>query len=232
MSEEHQQLILQPNATPTGWPPWSEGLGRLLLPSSSESHDGSSSGAVRIIAINPKLRAECERLLPILERERSPASPAEILMILVRNAPTYGIRAANDGEWAALFQGYVEALNGLPASAIEDAFLRWNRGEGDKNPMMREFYPKPPQLVHLAQDMRAKLFAAAHRARKALEYVDATIPRITPEEAKQRRADLQALAAELGSRSRQPMIDVRPSRTPQQMAEELRAAAARVDEVL
>jgi hypothetical protein len=158
-----------------------------------------------------------------------PADPEEILGVLVRHAPAYGVHAKGPEEWAALFGSYLDALDGLSVYAIEDAFLRWNRGEGHKDLAMSGFYPKPPQLFQLAQPAKLALYGAAYRARKALEYEE---PRRRADVSQDQRAkiaeEMRALAASMRTGSAMPTAP-RPAMTRQQVAESLRTAA--LDEV-
>lgn len=222
MDERQVALIEGESRIPPGSKPWSTGLGKLL----TAGEDGRS--AVRLIAINKTLRAECERILPVIERAKEPAEPEDILGILVRHAPAYGVHAKGPEEWAALFGSYLDALDGLSAYAVEDAFLRWNRGEGHKDLAMSGFYPKPPQLVQLAQAARQELYSACYRGRKALEYDDRPAGAQIPAEDRARMAeDMKALAA---SMRREVPLAPRPTVTPQQAAQRAREAAV-ADEV-
>jgi len=164
----------------------------------------------------------------VIERAKEPAEPEDILGILVRHAPAYGVHAKGPEEWAALFGSYLDALDGLSAYAVEDAFLRWNRGEGHKDLAMSGFYPKPPQLVQLAQAARQELYSACYRGRKALEYDDRPAGAQIPAEDRARMAeDMKALAA---SMRREVPLAPRPTVTPQQAAQRAREAAV-ADEV-
>lgn len=215
-------LIEPPNGNDLSLSRCSPGLKKLLL----EGEDGRS--AVRLIAINKTLRAETERLLPALERAREAAPEAEILGILVRHAPHFGISAKMAGEWGSFFGIYLDALAGLSAYAIEDAFVRWNRGEGHADIRMAGFYPKAPQLYLLATTARNELATAVYRAKRAMEYVENQAPRdIPPAEQKKVAEDFKALAAQLHPRRIPDQLAPAPRMSPQQMADQLRAMADR-----
>lgn len=187
---------------------------------------------MRLIAINRTLRAEAERLLPVLEAAKAPASEEETLAILVRHAPHYGITAKVAGEWGAFFGSYLDALSGLSAYMIEDAFVRWNRGEGG-DIRTSGFYPKSGQLYLLATAARTELSMAVYRAKRAMEYVEKQAPRkISEEERKRVAAEFAQLAQSMGRGHGMP-TEPRPRFTPQQVAQQLRAAApvARADDV-
>lgn len=210
------QLISPPSDSKLAPGLCSPGLKRLL----TEGED--AGGACRLITLNPKLRAECQEILPALQGAKAPAAEAEVLEILVRNAPTYGITAPGVGGWMVFFGAYLDALEGLPAYAIEDAFLRWNRGEGHANLQMASFYPKPGQLFTLAQKGKAELWLAAYRAEKALAYAEEKA-KPPPEVRKEVGSKLGDLLAELKGARRMP-DPFRPTLSPQQMAEKIRAS--------
>lgn len=198
-------------------PSLSPGLKKLL----TEGED--AAGACRIISLNPKLREESERQLPMLKAAKAPAERNDILAILVRRAPQYGITEKLAGEWATFFEDYLEALDGLPAYAIEEAFLRWNRGEGHTNLQMASFYPKSAQLYMLAQKAKTELWMAAYRAEKALAHAEqAAKPKPSAEERAQVAAQMRDLAANIGGKA---LPTRSPTQSPQQVAAELRASA-------
>lgn len=212
------QLITQQSEPRSAGELCSKGLLKLL----TEGDD--AGGACRLISLNATLRAECERVLPMLMEAREPAPENEVLEILVRHAPAYNVAVPAGGNWSYLFGPYLDALEGLPAYAIEDAFLRWNRGEGHANLQMASFYPKSAQLVMLAQKGKATLYMASYRAKKALEYVDKTAPRQIPEEERRKVADaLRELSQTM--RSKPMPHDFPPRVSPQEMAARIRAAA-------
>lgn len=151
--------------------------------------------AVRHLATSPGFRAEVEVLLPELRAAVAPIEHNDLLMKLMIAAPTYQIPDRPPAQWAALFAPYLAALEGLSAEMVDDAFLRWSRGEMyPQQPGRHAFYPKPAELHHLAQKSRLELHKALTRARKALDYVERLPPQtLTPEQVAQRRAD--AIAA-------------------------------------
>lgn len=216
----------------------SKGLWKLLTEfRDDEDNSSSRDGALRIIAINPKLRDECRQILPELQQRHEPAGPEGLMVILIRNAAAFGLAGKKPGEWATLFSTYLEVLEVLSAEALDDAFLRWGRCEMyPKEPGRHAFYPRAPELFHLAQKSRLELGSAIWRAKKALEWVD-KLPRPEPtkEERAARRQDLiaQGILKPDGSVNMdvkavppRPPNSVISGQTPQQMAERIRAAAA------
>jgi hypothetical protein len=219
----------------------SKGLWKLLAVSKEDEDRGSRDGAIRIIAINPTLREECGRILPQLQARHAPAGPEGLMKVLVENAPAFGIAAKSAKEWGALFQSYLAALEPLSVEALEDAFLRWNRGEMyPKEPGRHAFYPRAAELFHLAQKSRLELGTAIWRARKALEHVDRLPkPEPTPEERAARRQALidegildangkvvlgvKTVLGQTAAVTRSPFS----GETPQQMAQRLYDAAQR-----
>lgn len=185
----------------------------------TEGEDGGA--ACRLIAINPTLRDQARAMLPALEAAKAKAEDVDLLRVLIRHAPTYALTARHDGEWAEMFGVYLDALEGFSVHAVEDAFVRWNRGEDMKDPHMGQFFPKPAQLVHLANKAKTEVWMAAYRARKALEGAERSeTPKPTLEE---RQAVGEQLAALAGSLTVKPLPDyVKPRLTPQQVAQRIR----------
>lgn len=224
------ELIPQPTALQPGSTPWTKGLGSLLL---SEDGDGPSKtreGAIRLIAINPTLRAECERLLPALQEAKRPATEQEIIHAIGRAMPAWGVSTKQAGEWGVTYASYVDALEGMPLWAIEEGIVRWNRGEGHKDLAMGGFPPRPAQLCILANEARRELFMAAYRAELAVKYVEQKAPRqVSDEERQAVRDGLKQLA--LNFRTRAIPDAPAPTRSRQELAAQLLAKAERHEDV-
>ena len=185
-----------------------------------------------MIALNATLRSECERVLPSLDAAKSPATPAEILEVIVRKMPAYGVTAKHANEWGVTFESYLTALDGFPLYAVEDAFARWDRGEGTKTIEAAGFPPRPPQVALLAQEGKREIFTAAYRARKALLQVEKRGVEWTAERKREERQKMidQGLLTPEGKPNftvgAKPMPNV-PRRDPHEVAEQLRNAEAR-----
>lgn len=217
MAEDRQTSLIA--ISDGGLPPsdqWPKGLRKLLT-------EGEDAGAaIRLIGLNPTLRRECEAMLPALQAAKAPADGREILSVLVRQAPVYALPTRPDHEWAAFFGAYLDALTGLSVHCLEDAFVRWNRGEDMKDPAMGQFFPKPSQLYALAHKAKTQLWLAAYRAEKALAHAERQAPRKVSEEERKRVAEeMRALAEQLGGKA---LAERRPGVSPQQMAEAIRAS--------
>lgn len=184
--------------------------------------EGEDAGAAcRLIAINPTLRSQAEQMLPVLLAAKVPANDTEVLRILIRHAPTYALTAKSDGEWAEMFGVYLDVLGDFSVHALEDAFVRWNRGEDMKDPHMGQFFPKPAQLVHLATKAKREVWMAAYRAQKALDGVErAAAPKPTVEERKAVGEQLAELANGLTIKALPDAM--KPRLSPHQVAERLR----------
>lgn len=176
---------LGPTAPTTGFPACRDSLRKLLT-------DSNNPGAVRLIAINPTLRAETEELLPVLHERAAPDRDA-LLALLVAKVDDYPGPIAGNAGWAVTFGAYLEKLGDLPVAAVADAFDRWAAKKLHKDPARHEFYPKPDELAVLAAPLTLELKTALFRARKAIEQVAATGPReSTPES----RAEVARMAQE------------------------------------
>jgi hypothetical protein len=214
-----------------GFSRWSEGLRSLLLGS------GDAKGAARIIAINPTLRAQAEAQLPWLERALEPAEPEQILLLLARHAPALGLKDMSEESWGLLFEPYLEALGDLPLTALEEAFIRWNKGElYPKEPGRHAFFPRPAEIRKLAEPARNELGKAANRIKLAIKHVEnAPKPEPSAEEKAAVRAQMQAEGFLVDGKFVLPKKDAGPrpaptGETPQQMAARLRAEAERFED--
>lgn len=233
MAEEDKQLalispqsVMQPECEAL-----SPGLKKLL------TQGDDSGGACRLIALNRTLRAECERMLPMLEMQKAPAERADVLEIIARRMVAYGVTENLAFQHGVRWDSYVAGLAGMPANAIEDAFDRWDRGEGTGGNMTYAgLPPRPPQLALLAQVGKTEIWTAAYRAKKALDHVEKEAQHFTPE---QRAAERQKMI-EAGylNADGSPNLTLsakampephRPRHSPSEVAAQLRAtdAAAR-----
>lgn len=230
--EEHQQLMGPLTEPMPGSAPWSPGLGRLLLQEDEGGGSSARQSAIRIIAVNPVLRAEAERLLPALEDAKRPASREEIIAIIMREMPAWGVSTKNAGEYGVTYASYADALEGLCVYAIEEGVVRWNRGEGHKDLAMGGFPPRPPQLHKLASEGKRQLWMAAYRAKLAVQHIEDTGVEWTAERKaaeRQKMIDAGYLNAdgtpniEFKPKS---MAEVHLTKTPHEVAEELRRSDA------
>lgn len=194
---------------------------------------GDAKGAARIIAINSKLREEAQAQLPWLEKALEPAKPEEILSLLLRQAPTLNMKGLSDEAYALVFEPYLEVLRELPLCALEEAFLRWHRGElYPKDVGRHAFMPVPAEIYKLAEPARNELGKAKNRIVLAMKAVDnRPKPEPTPEERARVRAEMEAQGFLVDGKFVLPKAKSPPPRpaptgeTPQQMAERLRSVA-------
>ncbi len=180
-----QDPTLPETDTTNDLPRFSPGLERLLL------NSDESAGASRLIAVNPTLRAEAERVLPAVTAALAPNDSDDLAVILAKARPSYGIGAMSDAEWRERVLPYLRALDGLPLGCIRRAFVMWDRCElYPDEPKRQAFYPQPAELFTLATRARNSLGQAQHRIRKALAHVERHEgPKHTPEEIAARLAD-------------------------------------------
>lgn len=188
---------------------------------------------MRLIALNPTLRAETERLLPVLEEMKQPATRDEIIVIITREMPAWGVSTKHAGEYGVTYASYADALEGLSAYAIEEGVVRWNRGEGHRDLAMGGFPPRPAQLSILANDAKRELWMAAYRAKLALKHIEDKGTEWTAErKAAERQKMIEAgyLNADgtpnMSLKARGMPEAPKPSRSPHEVAEELRRTDA------
>lgn len=176
------------------------------------------------MARTPALLDEARKVAPLLAARMAPNTPEDIVTQIGRLKSVYGLGDRTEGEWEALGEAYIEALEPIPAECLAHAIVVWNR-TGDR-------FPLPGQIYKLAKEEQTKLQLAAWRARKASEYRDHHRPPPSAEE----RAKVKAMLDELrgpdgavrfgGAEPKTIPPAPRPTyRTPAQMAEDLRRAA-------
>lgn len=220
------QLITPPSGTRTGSGLLSPGLKKLL------TEGADSGGACRLISLNRTLRAECERVLPALEAAKEPATDEQVLEIVARRMVAYGITANLAFSHGVTWESYVSGFGDMPLYAVEDAFDRWDRGEGTNgNLQYAGLPPKPPQLAILAAKGKTELWMAAYRARKALGHIEKTGQDWTPERrAAERQKSIDAGHLNPDGSLRLPPLGRRmpeaphPTNNPQEVAARLREA--------
>jgi hypothetical protein len=244
------ELISQPTELQPGFKPWSKGLGSLLLQDDADGRSDARAGAIRLIAINPTLRAEAERLLPRLEEAKAPASRDEVISVIMREMPAWGVSQKHAGEFGVTYASYADALEGLSLYAIEEGVARWNKAEGHEDLKMGGFPPRPAQLFALANEGKLELYMAAYRAKLALEYVERQAP--LPKSAEEQAANAAKIKEMMAAPARKfppqppgvtlrdwvqhckdndlyedsaPSTPLQRPRSPHEVAEELRAHA-------
>lgn len=237
--EQEQLLIEASSAPPPGAKPWTKGLGSLLLQGAADGASDASRGAVRLIAINPTLRQEALRIVPVLEQMKAPCTREEIVAIIRREMPAWGVGAKTAEDYGVTFASYADALEGHSVYCIEEAVVRWNSGQRVKDLQMGGFPPRPAQLGLLAQEAKTELYMAAYRAKKAVDYVEDKRVEWTPERRREERQKAIAAgyltkdgALQLPPAPPNPLHDARPGRSPHQVAERLRAMADGVGDVI
>lgn len=184
--------------------------------------------------MNPALRAECARVAPILQAPPEPLDPRALMVLFARQAPSLSLPAFDRPDaFGDMGDVYVRTLGHLPIESVEAAFQMWHRGEMyPKEPGRHGFFPKPVELLTLAERHLATMRTAAYRAKVALSHVEKSGVEWTP----QRKAEERAKSIAAGhltpdGRVRFPEIkrvvtDVRPSMSQHEVAERLRAKAA------
>jgi hypothetical protein len=136
--------------------------------------------AVERIASSSALLGEARQQLPLLRaKARAAASPTDVRAVIGRRLATFPQADMSDGEWAAWWADYTDALAGLSTEAIEAGLKAWVA-----RPDAR-FLPKPGEL-------RAIATASVTETARALN----VLARAT-----ERAAELEALARRARSNS-------------------------------
>lgn len=230
MSDHLPQLIEQPETMT----PWSKELGRLLL---LEGDDPAGRAEVRdralaAIKANPSLRREASEIVAHLESRKRPASRDEIIAQVARHMPAWGVAPKTAEVWGVTYSSYADALAGMPLYAIEQAIIRWNRGDGQKDSAAGGFPPRPAQLFKLADEAKRELHMAAYRAKLVLrDSQGAYGEEWTPERKKAERQKMidQGLLTKDGKPNfaigGKGIPSIPRKESPQELAAQLRASA-------
>lgn len=103
------------------------------------------SAAIERIANSPSLLSEARQQLPLLRaRARAPASSADIRATIGRRLALFPQPDMSQGEWAAWWADYADALEGIGAEAIEAGLKAWIARPDSR------FLPKPGELRAIA----------------------------------------------------------------------------------
>jgi hypothetical protein len=161
----------------------SQGL-RLLLASETNTAE-----AVAGIVANPALHSEVIAALPglIADRDAAMTRPAmdDLQRIFAPALTIYAMPDRTEGEWAAWWGVYREALADLPRKAIAEAMRQWLRSPAG-------FFPKPGEIRALALKVPCPEYQVAYWAKLAAEAPKA----VTMLDAAERKAQIaEALAS-------------------------------------
>jgi hypothetical protein len=201
----------------------------------TEGDDSSKSAFA--ISNNPSLREEAARLVPLLEAAKAPMSREQFAIVMAEQRPLYGVQDMEPTAWANALESYFAVLRDFSEGMLRDAFERWNRGEGMKDPLLGQFFPKPAQLYVLAKKSKADVWTAVYRARKSLERAERDGAEWTPERKAAERQKMidQGLLTPDGkpnfSVTGKTIPDRAPTRTREQLAAQLLAKAERTEEI-
>lgn len=174
-------------------------------------------------------------MLPVLNRALEPASVETLAAVLASETPSFGINARDksDEEWAIFWRPYLSTLGAYSLASVQAAFAIWHTcpdGLPAREKAARRFYPQPVDLDEFARAHRNRLSMMRHRVTKALEHREAPPPKVIDRLSK---ADMIAKGwmtpdgkMILGTPKAMPTA-FPTSRSPQQVADDLRAHDAR-----
>lgn len=177
-------------------------------------------------------------MLPVMEQMKAPATRDEIVAIVMREMPAWGVGAKHAAEYGVTYASYADALEGHSVYAVEEAVVRWNSGQRIDDLKMGGFPPRPAQLGLLAQEAKTELYMAAYRCGLALKHIEKKPEVWTPERKRAEREKAIAMGLltpdgkvnfEIKPRS---MDAPRPTRPPSAVAQELRAMADDLGDVV
>lgn len=185
--------------------------------------EASDRQAIETIRQSPILQAEALQAIPALrEAALTPATEDQIRQTIGARFALFPQPKRNDGEWAAWWADYYDALRGLTPYAVEAGMAAWVRSAD------AEFMCKPGKLRDLALSVpNENVWARAHmRATTALRPSVADMPEQPEAKPVDRptRDQMKVLMAEFHQRmtGKDTFRDIRAKRRP--------SPQARVDE--
>lgn len=153
----------------------------------------SDAVAVETIRQSPILAAEAREALPALrEAALTAATEAQIRAIVGQRFALFPQPERSDGEWAAWWSSYFDALSGLTPFAVEAGMAAWVRSPE------AEFMCKPGKLRELAMTVpNDNRWAKAHHRAERASYVAPVMLPPEPETREDRptREEVEALLA-------------------------------------
>lgn len=146
---------------------------------------GRGDAAVEQILALPAVVAEVKAAYPAIMARVAPAGDDVVMSTIGRRFGTFPQPNRNEAEEAAFWEDYLDALQDIPAEAIELGMKAWI-----KLPTAR-FLPKPGELRALALEQAADLYTAASRAKRVMraEPKAAPVDELTAEERRALVAD-------------------------------------------
>ena len=115
------------------------------------------------IVSNPALYAEAKAALPALMERVKGGGVGAVRDVIGRRLVTFPQPDRSDAEWAAWWADYFDALEDIPAQALEGGMKTWMQRPD------AQFMPKPGELRALALKAGEPLYQAASRARRVAQ---------------------------------------------------------------
>lgn len=110
--------------------------------------------------------AELRQVADRIEAHAAPCGPKAVAAELAPLVTIYGVADRSEGEWAAFWRFYTEALQDLPLAALRNGVKAYV-AQPDS-----EFFPKPGPLKALCQREASEVWTALGRSRQALKIAD------------------------------------------------------------
>lgn len=150
----------------------------------------------RLIGMNPVLRAECERIAPLLDVALDPMEENALQDALLAAGRLWDLPASV--LTPEVFAPYTVTLEGISAYCLDEGFRLWRDcALYPKNPGRHLVFPKPDELRQLAERRRTEVAGMRFRARKALEEFGKRAPAKSEED----KAAVRAMLADFRSRA-------------------------------
>lgn len=158
--------------------------------------EASDAVAVRTIAASDILAKQAREVMPALKAEAlKPATTDQIKATIGQRFALFPQPSRNDGEWAAWWADYIDALEGLTPFAVEAGMAAWVRDPE------AEFMCKPGKLAELARtapsnNRWARAYDRAQRATAPVQIAAQQPSEPTPQAERPSKEQMDALMAE------------------------------------
>lgn len=118
----------------------------------------SPTSTMAEITGNPAMVAECERCHQQLERLAEPCGDGAVMASLANLVLVYG--KGEEARAKGFWKVYADALANLPRAALDRACAEYAK--------VGKFFPKPAEILELAEPHAGAMRSAAFRSRRAL----------------------------------------------------------------
>ena len=144
------------------------GAGRTIIDPDTKAIVGQVATIPKSLMPTGAQRAAIARRIEELDYASQPGPENAVISIIGDLILEYAPSRPDEAVIAAKTDGYLDAVEDLPAWAIREAIRRWRRGECDASAHDLEFAPKPARLKRIAEGIATVASGQASRLRRIL----------------------------------------------------------------